>query len=139
MDDHPPGGTGITIAPRQGNASQRCAICGRHPSAPWYSVAESDSLDDQRQSWLLCAACTEAVRDEVARAALQTPLRLRIAVGMVAAQRRPPARHSFWSEQYWKDLDDAALDRLLKRFIALAISVKMLTMVGIAIYVALAH
>jgi hypothetical protein len=65
--------------------------------------------------------------------------RVRIAVGIVAAQRRLPARRSFRSEQYWEDLDDVALDRLLKWFIVLAIVVKMLTVVGIALHVALAH
>ncbi len=132
-------GNGATITPQQGSTTRPCAICGGHPTASLYRVVEGSDPADQRQSWLLCAECTEAVRREVERAALQTPLRVRIAVGIVAAQRRPPARRSIWSEQYWEDLDDAALDRLLKWFITLAIVVKMLTVVGIALYVALTH
>ena len=139
MHDLPHDGTGATIALQQGSTTRPCAICDCRPPASLYRVVEGGDSADQRQSWLLCAECTEAVRREVERAALQTPLRVRIAVGIVAAQRRPPARRSIWSEQYWEDLDDAALDRLLKWFIALAIVVKMLTVVGIALYVALAH
>jgi hypothetical protein len=128
---------GMTINAQRGRRARRCAICGRR-AAPLHQIVESEPPEGQRRAWLACAECADAVREEVGRAALQTPLRVRIAVGIVAARRRPAARPTIWSEQFWEDLDDAAMDRLLKRFVWVAFVVKMLTVVAIGVYVAVA-
>lgn len=99
-------------------SSARCAICNRraHDSM----VALHERLDLQRldipgprQTWLLCGGCAAAVAREVERSALRTPLRMRIAVGMVAAERRPHRRLAALSSDYWEHMPAQQFDRLI--------------------------
>jgi hypothetical protein len=137
MSEGPHIENGMTISIQRGRPA-RCTICGRRVGAPRYRIVESEPPEGHQQTWVACAECTDAVLEEVGRAALQSPLRVRIAVGIVAARRRPVARPAIWSEQFWEDLDDAAMDRVLKRFVWVAFAVKMLSVVAIGIYVAVA-
>src|SRR5215831_12134851 len=98
---------GATAALQPETTSIRCAICDRRSSGSLYRVMESIPLDDEPRSWLLCVDCADAVRQEVERADLRTPLRVRIAVGIVALQRRPRHYH-FWNEEFWEEDDDEA-------------------------------
>ena len=54
---------------------------------------ETGDVTEPRQSWMLCADCDAAVHAELERSPLRSPLRLRIAVGLVAADRSPRAAH----------------------------------------------
>lgn len=58
-------------------------------------------------SWALCDACNTAVRDEMERSPVRGPLRLRVAVGLVATERTPQARRARigqMSDQHWETL-----------------------------------
>ena len=131
----PPGdwnGATATLQPEA--TSIRCAICDRRSSGPLYRVVESIPLDDDPHSWLLCVDCAAAVRQEVERADLGTPLRVRIAVGIVALQRRPRHYH-FWNEQFWEQLDDAAETKIVEWFIFGLVIFKTLVIVLVIAYV----
>lgn len=84
---HPP-----RPSPRAVPIGRRCAICARRPDAPLRAVDETPDPPDEPRTWALCPSCLDAVRAELARAALRTPYRVRIAVAVVASERAPGAR-----------------------------------------------
>lgn len=129
---------GATAALQPETTSIRCAICDRRSSGPLYRVVESIPLDDEPRSWLLCVDCAAAVRQEVDRADLRTPLRVRIAVGIVALQRRSRHYH-FWNEQFWEEDDDEAQTRIVKWFIFGLVIFKTLFIVLVIAYVVVAQ
>jgi hypothetical protein len=78
-----------------------------------FVLTESAPLPTPRRSWLLCAPCVLAVQEEIARSALRTPLRLRVAVAIVASERRPLAQPKIWDPRSWVRLSDGELDKLV--------------------------
>ncbi|HEV2579455.1 MAG TPA: hypothetical protein VGT44_01270 [Ktedonobacteraceae bacterium] len=48
-------------------------------------------MPEQRQEWVLCKPCHSALLVEMRRSSLRSPTRLRIAMGLVAAERSPNA------------------------------------------------
>lgn len=96
----------------------RCAIC--HRRARDGMVALHERVDLLRfdipgpcQTWLFCGGCAAAVAREVERSALSTPLRTRIAVGMVAAERMPQRRLAALSADFWEQMPAQQFDRLM--------------------------
>ena len=69
----------------------RCAICSRRLGSDIAYLDETGDVPAPRQSWVLCPTCNASVRAELERSPVQGPLRLRIAVGLVAAERSPQA------------------------------------------------
>ncbi|HYK84668.1 MAG TPA: hypothetical protein VEV19_04835 [Ktedonobacteraceae bacterium] len=67
----------------------RCSICTNfiwfHP----IELKESAGVPEPRHEWVLCKPCHEALLVEMRRSSLRSPVRLRIAVGLVAAERSP--------------------------------------------------
>ena len=72
----------------------RCSICKRRLGHDIAFLDETGDVPEPRQSWMLCAPCNEAVHIEMERSPLQGPLRARIAVGVVAAERSPTSIHA---------------------------------------------
>lgn len=69
----------------------RCSIC---TSLIWFhpvALKESVEAPEPRQEWVLCKPCHEALLVEMRRSSIRSPARLRIAVGLVAAERSPMA------------------------------------------------
>ena len=69
----------------------RCSIC---TSFIWFhpiALKEPAGAPEPRQEWVLCKPCHEALLLEMRRASLPSPMRLRIAMGLVAAERSPAA------------------------------------------------
>jgi hypothetical protein len=77
------------LAPR--NAQPRCDICAQRTGRDVAFLDETGNVPVPRRSWMLCAACNAAVGAELARSPVATPLRVRVAVGLVAAERSPQA------------------------------------------------
>jgi hypothetical protein len=73
------------------SAAPRCDICQRHTGRDVAFLDETGDVPEPRRSWLLCPECNGAVSAELARSPVATPLRVRVAVGMVAAERSPQA------------------------------------------------
>ena len=67
----------------------RCSICTHF--ILFHSIALKEPIDapEPRHEWVLCNTCHEALIVEMRRSALRSPIRLRIAVGLVAAERSP--------------------------------------------------
>ena len=83
----------------------RCAIC---TSRVWFApvdITEPEGVPEPRLSWLLCKACYSALLAEVRRSPVRSPLRLRIAMGIVASERWPQAYPSrirtYISDRKW--------------------------------------
>lgn len=76
------------------HAKLHCSICQRRLSDDIAFLDETGNVPEPRRSWMLCAACDAAVRAEIERSPVQGPLRLRVAVGVVAADRSPTSVHA---------------------------------------------
>ena len=73
----------------------RCAICDRRlGSNICYLEETGDDVPPPRQSWMLCTACNEAVKEQMALNPVQSPVRLRVAIGVVSTERTPAARRA---------------------------------------------
>ncbi|HEX9055970.1 MAG TPA: hypothetical protein VF818_00420 [Ktedonobacterales bacterium] len=81
----PPGDIALT------SERPRCSICTRRLRQHIAFLDETGDVPEPRQSWVFCAECDAAVRAELDRSPVTGPLRLRIAVGVVAAERSPHA------------------------------------------------
>ena len=69
----------------------RCSIC---TSFIWFrpiALKEPVEVPEPRHEWVLCKPCHKALLEEMARSSIRSPMRLRIAMGLVAAERSPNA------------------------------------------------
>lgn len=69
--------------------SARCSICTRHI---WFNPAyliEPLGVPEPRRSWTLCKRCHTLLLAEMERSPVLSPLRLRIAMGIIASDRSP--------------------------------------------------
>ena len=78
--------------PRKRKAS-RCSICMRRTWFNAIPLMEPEGVPEPRQQWTLCKRCHEALLVQMRRSPVRTPLRLRIAMGLVAAERSPQAHY----------------------------------------------
>lgn len=69
----------------------RCSIC---TNIVWFrpiALKEPVGAPEPRRQWVLCKPCHEALLVEMRRSSLRSPVRLRIAIGLVATERSPEA------------------------------------------------
>ena len=69
----------------------RCSIC---TSFIWFHpivLEEPVGAPEPRYDWVLCNPCHEALLVEMSRSTIRSPARMRIAMGLVAAERSPKA------------------------------------------------
>lgn len=98
-------------------AASTCAICTRRISDGMFAFHERADLSVPGQTWLLCTECASAVVTRLERSSAHSPLRIRIAVGVVAAERRPQRRPTILDADYWEEMSDLQLDRLVVAFV----------------------
>lgn len=92
----------------------RCDICGRPLGSRSYYFEEGAEVPDPRQTWTICAACNDAVLRQIDRVAVQTPMRLRVAVGVVASERATPdSLNARLPDPARERLADRRMERLL--------------------------
>jgi hypothetical protein len=68
-----------------------CSIC---TGFIWFYpivLKEPIGAPEPRREWKLCKTCHEALLTEMSRSPVRSPARLRIAMGLVAAERSPDA------------------------------------------------
>jgi hypothetical protein len=73
------------------NTFTHCSIC---TSVVWFhpiEIKEPVGVPEPRHEWVLCKPCHEALLVEMRRSTLRSSARLRIAIGLVAAERSPRA------------------------------------------------
>ena len=74
--------------------SEHCSIC---TSRIWFNAVplmEPEGVPEPRRSWVLCNDCYQALLIEMRRSPVRSPLRLRIAMGLVASERWPQSYSS---------------------------------------------
>ncbi len=103
-------GNDVTVAARR-EAGQRwrwykpirCSICTSfiwfHPTA----LKEPVGAPEPRQEWVLCKLCHEALLVEMRRSSIRSPARLRIAMGLVAAERSPKTYHLREQQEFQRE------------------------------------
>ena len=69
----------------------RCSICLRLLWLQLITLSEPLDAPEPLRHWLLCKRCYDALLVELRRSSIHSPLRLRIAIGLVAAERSPAA------------------------------------------------
>jgi hypothetical protein len=69
----------------------RCSICLHFILFYPISLKEPVDAPEPRHEWILCKACYEALLVEIRRSVIRSSMRLRIAIGLVAAERSPNA------------------------------------------------
>lgn len=70
---------------------QRCSICKSFIWLSQIELKEPAEAPEPHQVWQLCESCYDALLIEIRRAAIRSPERLRIALGIVASERSPGA------------------------------------------------
>ena len=91
-------GNDVSVATRRETGQQgrwykplRCSVC---TSFIWFhSIALKEPIEapEPRHEWLICKPCHNALLVEMSRSIIHSPIRLRIAMGLVAAERSPNA------------------------------------------------
>ena len=105
-------GSGSDAAVRQARtprktrfSTARCSICIRHVWLDPIYLIEPEGVPEPRLSWILCKRCHEVLTEEMQRSPVLSPLRLRIAMGMVASEYCPhayPTRmRAYISDRKW--------------------------------------
>jgi len=101
MDYETPGGANQTVSAdaedsdgSSGDSVTRCSICCKRIWVGALTIQEPADAPEPKQSWILCKLCYAAVQAELERSPLRTSVRLRVAVGLVAAERWPRAVRS---------------------------------------------
>lgn len=91
-------GDDVTVATRRGIERRRrwykpdrCSICLRLIWSRPNALKEPVGAPEPRQEWVLCKPCYKALIVEIYHSSIQSPARLRIAMGLVAAGRSPRA------------------------------------------------
>jgi hypothetical protein len=82
----------------------RCDICSRRLKHSLFFVEETGDVPPPRRSWVLCRACNEAVHWQMELSPVQSPVRLRVAIGLVSTTRTPAARRARFgqlSDESW--------------------------------------
>ena len=74
---------------RKARPPVHCSICARRVWLNATHLIEPLGVPEPRQSWTLCKRCHTALLVEMERSPILSPLRLRIAMGIVAADRSP--------------------------------------------------
>ena len=66
----------------------RCVICNDYI---WRPILLEEPLEapEPRHEWVLCSYCHKALLNQMSRSPLSSPVRLRVAMGLLAAERSP--------------------------------------------------
>ncbi|HST89759.1 MAG TPA: hypothetical protein VLJ14_15405 [Ktedonobacterales bacterium] len=121
----PPGTLGQ--GPAQDEDALRCAICDHRLGSSIIFLEETGDVPEPRQSWMVCGACDAAVKERLAASPLRSPLRLRVAVGLVASERTPTARRA----KFW-DPSDAAWAKIFLWLFLITMLVHLAVIVAVA-------
>ena len=74
--------------------NEHCSICTNRIRYDAVHLMEPEGVPEPRHSWVLCPECYQALLVEMRRSPIRTPLRLRIAMGLVASERWPQSYSS---------------------------------------------
>jgi hypothetical protein len=87
-----------SVVDAQGDGSHKkkrtgksCSICARRIWLDPVYLIEPEGVPEPRLSWTLCDECHGHLMTEMSRSPVRSPLRLRVAIGIVASERWPLA------------------------------------------------
>jgi hypothetical protein len=129
----PRDGSRIALHPERWRVSRRkvitrCSVC---TCRIWFDsvvLQEPEDVPTPRLTWRLCKGCYHALLTELRRSPVHSPLRLRIAVGMVASER--------WPQAYPTRVKNYIYDRRWIVFMAAGFIIAMLLHLAIIVMVA---
>ncbi len=109
----------------------RCSVCTSRIWAKPVHLMEPEGVPDPRLSWTLCQPCYRALIEEMRHSPVRSPLRLRIAMGLVASER--------WPQAYPTRVRTFVNDRKWIVFIAVGFMVAMILHLVLIVMVAGMH
>jgi len=74
--------------------NEHCSICANRIRYDAVHLMEPEGVPEHRRSWILCQECYQVLLVEMRKSPIRTPLRLRIAMGLVASERWPQSYSS---------------------------------------------
>ncbi len=127
------GNTAIVVTPEnyrrlKRRTNEHCSICAHRTWFDAVPLMEPETVTAPRLSWILCQQCYPALLAEMRRSPIRTPLKLRIAMGVVASERWNKAYPSAWRAR--------ALDRKLLLFIAWGFVAAMVVHLSLIVFLA---
>ena len=108
-----------------------CSVCNSRVFFHPVRLMEPEGVPEPRLVWTLCNACYRALLAEMRRSPIKSPLRLRIAMGLVAAER--------WSQAYPTRVRTYISDRRWIIFIAVGFIVAMILHLALIVAIAGLH
>lgn len=105
----------------------KCSICQRRVWLTAVPLIEPEGVPEPRNTWTLCKRCYQALVLEMRRSPVQSPLRLRIAMGLVAAE--------FWPHAYPTRVSAYINDHKWIVFMAIGFIVAMLLHLAIIVMI----
>lgn len=108
--------------------NEHCSICTNRIWFDAVPLMEPEDVPEPRHAWVLCRECYQALMVEMRRSPVRSPLRLRIAMGLVASERWP---HSY-SSSY-----NGESDRRKIIFIVWAFIIAMLVHLALIVMIAM--
>jgi hypothetical protein len=111
-----------------------CDVCGRRIVGSGYYFEETEPAPEPRRMWTLCEACAEMAQREVERTSVRSPLRLRIAMGIVASERGSGGTPGREVAE-----DDSGFNRWLVAVVWIAFAVHALAFILVAAVIAAEH
>jgi len=109
-------------------ATTSCSVCTRRIWFDPIYVQEPEGVPEPRLSWVLCKECHGLLMTEFRRSPVRSPLRLRIAMGLIAAERSPHA--------YPTRISERVSDHRWIIFIALGTFIAMLLHLALIVMIA---
>jgi hypothetical protein len=85
-------GGNLRVGSSEASVPARCSICFKPAWTELFTLRESAEALDSQPSWVFCKTCHTAVMRELQNSLLHSPVRVQIAVGLVAAERWPYLR-----------------------------------------------
>ena len=108
--------------------NEHCSICTDRIWFDAVPLMEPEDVPEPRHAWVLCRQCYQALMVEMRRSPVRSPLRLRIAMGLVASERWP---HSYSST------DNVESDHRKIVFIVWAFIIAMLVHLALIVMIAM--
>ncbi len=108
--------------------SAYCSVCTRRIFFGPIHIVEPAGVPEPRLSWVLCKECHGILLTEMRRSPVRSPLRLRIAMGIVASER--------WPHAYPSRVQQYISDRRWIVFMAVSFIVAMLLHLALIVMIA---
>ena len=108
-----------------------CSICTSYIWSEPIVVVEPEGVPEPRLTWHLCKPCYQELQIQLARSPVHSPLRVRIAMGLVAAER--------WPHAYATRVRDYVNDRRWIVLMAVVFIIAMLVHLMLIVMIAALH